>query len=88
MCRYADIKPGGEKAADKQELGQWCSMFSKEEPDDDDREWIDEMIEDIDADLERCFDTRHWPGEIETLGSAHLDAMMVAHAVRQERIAT
>merc|ERR1711997_1012651 len=23
-CRYADIKPGGEKAADKQELRQWC----------------------------------------------------------------
>ena len=46
------------------------------------------MIKDIDTDLERCFDTKHWPGEIETLGSAHLDAMMVAHAVRQERIAT
>ena len=61
----------------KQELKQWCDIFAKGEPEEDDIEWINKMIEDIDADLERCFQTEHWPGEIESLGSAHLNAMMV-----------
>ena len=69
-CRYTDVKPGGEQAADKQELKQWCDIFAKGEPEEDDIEWINKMIEDIDADLERCFQTEHWPGEIESLGSA------------------
>ena len=68
MSRYVDIKPGGEKAADSAELQQWCGMFSKTKTDQD-REWIDKLVEDIDSDLDRCFDTRHWPGELESLGS-------------------
>ena len=73
MTRYKDIKQGGEKAADKDALSFWCSIFRKSESDED-REWVDNLVEDIDSDLERYFDTKYWPGELESLGSAHLNA--------------
>ena len=73
-----------EKAANAAELEQWCGIFAKTESDQD-REWIDELVEDTDEDLERCFNTRYWPGELESLGSAHLNTLMVKYAVRRER---
>ena len=53
MCRYVNTKPGGETAADAEELRR-CEIFSPMESPED-REWVAKLVEQVEYDLDHRF---------------------------------
>ena len=84
MSRYRDIKPGGEAAADKEDLQRWCGMFSLTESIQD-KEWVEKLVEDVEHNMDQNFSTHLWPGKLESTGSITGDAIQVQRNARKNR---
>ena len=81
--RYRDQQPDQERTADLEDQAAWIKIFHKHEPDED-REWVQRLVEEVEDDMDRYFDPKQWPSQLETTGTIQGDALMVNRQAEQK----